>query len=175
MAAAVILDPAAIPPGLDDSKRLTPTQREALHAALLERAMVGVGEASVAEIDALNILRASFLAMRRAVAALPRSPAVVLVDGHLVPPGLTCPAQALIGGDGRVLSIAAASIVAKVTRDRIMVALAQQFPGYGWHRNMGYGTLTHAEGLKTWGVTQHHRRSFRPVHKMLCETASLSD
>lgn len=175
VAAAVILDPTAIPPGLDDSKRLSPRQREALHAALIERAIVGVGEASVAEIDALNILQASFLAMRRAVAALARQPASALVDGNRVPSGLACPAEALIGGDGRVLSIAAASIVAKVTRDRIMVALSQQFPGYGWHHNMGYGTATHAEGLKTWGVTPHHRRSFRPVHKMLCETASLSD
>jgi ribonuclease HII len=142
---------------------------------LLERAAVGVGVASVAEIDTINILQASLLAMRRAMDALAQRPASALIDGNRVPPGLACRAQALLGGDGRVLSIAAASIVAKVTRDRIMVALAQQFPGYGWHRNMGYGTATHAEGLKTWGVTPHHRQSFRPIHKMLCETASLSD
>jgi ribonuclease HII len=175
VAAAVILDPAAIPPGLDDSKRLSAAQREALHAVLFQRAIVGIGVASVAEIDALNILQASLLAMRRAVDALAQRPASALIDGNRVPPGLACRAQALVGGDGRVLSIAAASIVAKVTRDRIMVALAQQFPGYGWHSNMGYGTPSHAEGLKRRGVTPHHRRSFRPIHNMLCETVAISD
>jgi ribonuclease HII len=175
VAAAVILDPAAIPPGLDDSKLLSPAQREALYAVLLERAIVGVGAASVAEIDALNILQASLLAMRRAMDALAQRPASALIDGNCVPPGLACRAQALVGGDGRALSIAAASIVAKVTRDRIMVALSQQFSGYAWHSNMGYGTPAHAEGLKRWGVTPHHRRSFQPIHKMLCETVPISD
>ena len=174
VAAAVILDFRAIPEGLDDSKRLTAARRETLHANLLVCASIGIGEASVAEIDALNILRASFLAMRRAVAALGHLPATALVDGNLVPPDLPCPAQAIVRGDGRALSIAAASIVAKVTRDRIMVALSQQFPGYGWETNMGYGTPAHASGLERWGVTQHHRRSFEPIHKMLCEPQQLS-
>jgi ribonuclease HII len=169
VAAAVILDPAAIPDGLDDSKRLTPRRREALLAELERCAVIGIGRASVEEIVAMNILQASFLAMRRAVAGLAHRPALALVDGHILPPGLPCPARPLVGGDGLALSIAAASIVAKVARDRIMVALAQQFPGYGWETNMGYGTPEHAGGLARLGVTPHHRRSFEPVHRMLCE------
>lgn len=173
-AAAVILDPAAIPEGLDDSKRLSPARRESLAAALRATARVGIGRATVAEIDAMNVLQASFLAMRRALAALGSVPAFALVDGPALPPGLPCPARALVGGDGRVLSIAAASIMAKVERDRIMVALAQQFPGYGWDTNKGYGARAHAEGLARHGVTPHHRRSFRPIHKILCEAYSLN-
>ena len=175
VAAAVVLDPAAIPPGIDDSKRLPRAMREALHDALLARAKVGIGLASVEEIDAMNILQASFLAMRRAVAALADPPAAALVDGNLVPPGLPCRAKPVVGGDGRILSIAAASIVAKVTRDRIMVALSQQFRGYGWETNVGYGTPGHAAGLEALGITQHHRRSFQPIHKMLCEAVRVSD
>lgn len=175
IAAAVILDPAAIPAGLDDSKRLTAARREALHAELAGCALVGIGQASVAEITTMNILQASFLAMRRAVAALPTRPALALVDGHMHPPGMPCRTRAIVGGDGLALSIAAASIVAKVTRDRMMVALAQQFPGYGWETNMGYGTRAHAESLSRLGVTPHHRRSFEPVHKILCEAGTSSD
>jgi ribonuclease HII len=169
VAAAVILDPAAIPDGLDDSKRLTAKRREELLAGLELCAVIGVGRASVEEIATMNILQASFLAMRRAVAGLGRRPALALVDGHMLPPGLPCPGRAIVGGDGLALSIAAASIVAKVARDRIMVALSQQFPGYGWETNMGYGTREHAEALARLGVSPHHRRSFEPVHKMLCE------
>ena len=169
VAAAVILDPLAVPEGLDDSKRLAAPRREELSAMLHACATLGIGMASVAEIEAMNILQASFLAMRRAVAALPRRPAFALVDGHLEPPGLPCPCRPVIGGDGLALSIAAASIVAKVARDRIMVALAQQFPGYGWETNMGYGTREHAAALARLGITPHHRRSFEPVHNILCE------
>ncbi len=136
---------------------------------LIRTATVGIGQASVAEIETMNILQASHLAMRRAMVGLGVLPRSALVDGNLVPPGLPCPAQAVVGGDARVLSIAAASIVAKVTRDRIMVALSQQFPGYGWQTNMGYGTRTHVEGLERHGLTPHHRRNFRPIHKMLCK------
>ena len=167
VAAAVILDLSAVPEGIDDSKRLSARRREALLEPLAASAEVGLGVASVAEIDALNILQASFLAMRRAVAALGVQPSYALVDGAHVPPGLPCPAAAVVGGDARVLSIAAASVVAKVTRDRMMVALAQQFPGYGWEKNMGYGTQAHRDGLARLGVTQHHRRSFAPIRKML--------
>ncbi len=174
VAAAVILDPLAIPEGLDDSKRLTAARREELLALLHATAAIGIGQATVAEITTMNILQASFLAMRRAVAALPRRPALALVDGHLLPPGLPCRARAIVGGDGLAASIAAASIVAKVTRDRMMVALAQQFPGYGWETNMGYGTREHARSLTHLGVTPHHRRSFQPVHKILWEAKSLS-
>lgn len=174
VAAAVILDPARVPPGLDDSKKLTARARERLFAALMDCATVSAAFASVEEIDALNILRASHLAMRRAVQGLARSPAHALVDGNMVPGGLPCPATAVIGGDARSLSIAAASIVAKVTRDRDMVALAQQYPGYGWDRNMGYPTAGHRAALARLGVTPHHRRSFAPVHKLLYQDVSVT-
>ena len=117
----------------------------------------------------MNILQASFLAMRRAVSSLAQRPALALVDGQMHPPGLPCPCRPIVGGDGLALSIAAASIVAKVARDRIMVALSQQYPGYGWETNMGYGTRAHQEGLARLGVSPHHRRSFAPIHNILCE------
>ena len=174
VAAAVILDPEAIPDGLDDSKRLPAPRRDELAARLHAVAIVGIGVASVAEIEAMNILQASFLAMRRAVAGLSRRPAIALVDGHMPPPGLPCPCRPIVGGDGLALSIAAASIVAKVARDRMMVALAQQFPGYGWETNMGYGTRAHQEALARLGVSPHHRRSFQPIHDILCEAVAVS-
>lgn len=174
VAAAVILDPEAIPAGLDDSKRLAPERRAELAAALENQAVVALGIASVAEIEAMNILQASFLAMRRAILGLARRPALALVDGNKAPPGLPCTCRPIIGGDGLALSIAAASIVAKVARDRMMVTLAHQFPGYGWETNMGYGTPAHREGLARFGVTPHHRRSFQPVHKMLWEVATVT-
>jgi ribonuclease HII len=174
VAAAVILDPEALPEGLDDSKRLTALRREELAAVLHSVAIVGIGVASVAEIETMNILQASFLAMRRAVARLATRPALALVDGHMHPPGLPCPCRPIVGGDGLALSIAAASIVAKVARDRMMVALAQQFPGYGWETNMGYGTRAHQEGLARLGVSPHHRRSFQPIHDILYETVPVS-
>jgi ribonuclease HII len=175
VAAAVILDPGAIPEGINDSKRLPGPRREELAMELHRVAVVAVGMASVAEIEAMNILQASFLAMRRAVAGLARRPAVALVDGHMPPPGLSCPCRPIVGGDGLALSIAAASIVAKVARDRMMVALSQQFPGYGWETNMGYGTAEHLEGLRGLGVSPHHRRSFAPVHKMMWEASLLKE
>lgn len=167
VAAAVILNPADTPPGLDDSKKLTRARREAAFATLAGCAGVGVGLASVEEIDALNILQASFLAMRRAVAALPTAPALALVDGDRTPPGFPCPVRTVVKGDALSLSIAAASIVAKVTRDRIMAELAAEFPGYGWESNAGYGAPAHRAALTRLGVTPHHRRSFRPVHNIL--------
>ena len=166
-AAAVILDPDRIPPGLNDSKKMTPRARAALAAILPQVALVGIGHASVEEIDTLNILRASHLAMERALAALPVAADLVLIDGTMIPRGLTIPAQAVVKGDARVLSIAAASIIAKVERDRIMVVLAQQHPGYGWERNAGYPTEEHRKALLNLGPTPVHRRSFGPVHKML--------
>jgi len=166
-AAAVILDPQNIPAGLNDSKKLTAKRREALYDLLLECASVSVAHATVAEIDELNILRASHLAMERAVAGLPKTPDHVLIDGNLIPKGLTLSAQAVVKGDGKSVSIAAASIMAKTVRDRIMVDLAQQYPGYGWEKNAGYPTAVHLESLQKLGVTPHHRRSFKPVYKML--------
>ncbi|SLN57577.1 Ribonuclease HII [Roseovarius litorisediminis] len=166
-AAAVILDPADIPQGLNDSKKLSPKRREALHDLLMARADVSIAHASVEEIDALNILRASHLAMERAVAGLRQRPDLALIDGNMIPKGLSVPARAIIKGDAASLSISAASIVAKITRDRIMWALAQQFPGYGWETNAGYPSKSHREALQNLGVTPHHRRSFKPVHNIL--------
>ncbi len=168
-AAAVVLDPARIPDGLADSKTLTDARRRALAAQLEEVAVVAVAHATVEEIDRLNVLRASLLAMRRAVLALARRPEIVLVDGREIPDGLPGRAEAVIGGDGRSLSIAAASILAKVARDDIMRRLAEECPGYGWERNNGYGTREHLRALQHLGVTPHHRRSFAPVHKILCK------
>ncbi len=166
-AAAVILDPDKVPPGLNDSKRLSAGRRVILYAEILGTAEVSIAHASVEEIDGLNILRASHLAMERAIAGLCPPPDMVLIDGNLIPRGLTLPARPVIRGDAASLSIAAASIVAKVTRDRIMRDLAQQFPGYGWERNAGYPSKSHKQALLNLGVTPHHRRSFRPVHNIL--------
>jgi ribonuclease HII len=167
VAAAVVLDPARIPEGLNDSKMLSAARRARLLDRLREVAQIGVGLASVAEIDALNILRASHLAMERALASLPCSPDLALIDGNMIPRGLTLTAEALVRGDARSLSIAAASVVAKVTRDRIMVDLAQHHPGYGWESNAGYPSPAHKAALISLGVTPHHRRSFAPIHNIL--------
>ncbi|HRO15052.1 MAG TPA: ribonuclease HII [Paracoccus sp. (in: a-proteobacteria)] len=168
LAAAVILPERGIPRGLDDSKKLSRKARERLAALIEERADWAVGHASVEEIEALNILQASHLAMCRAIAGLRRRPCVVLVDGRMVPRELNLPARGIVGGDGISQSIAAASILAKVARDRIMVDLAQQHPGYGWEHNMGYPTAEHRKALQELGPTPLHRRGFAPVHKMLC-------
>jgi ribonuclease HII len=170
-AAAAILDPGNIPPGLSDSKTLSLRQRERLYDQIMSTAQVCIAHASVEEIEQMNILRASHLAMERAVAGLARPgfepPDWCLIDGTMVPGRLQGRAEAIVRGDGRSLSIAAASIVAKVTRDRIMVDLAQQYPGYGWEKNAGYPTKLHLQALLDLGVTPAHRRSFAPVHKML--------
>lgn len=166
IAAAVRLDPQNLPTGLDDSKKLSAKVREHLDVEIRACASVGVGEASVAEIDELNILKASHLAMCRAVQSLNRAD-FALVDGNRLPQNLPCPGRTLVKGDAISLSIAAASIIAKVMRDRIMVDLAQQYPGYGWERNAGYPTKAHRQALRDIGVTPHHRRSFKPVHNIL--------
>ena len=167
VAAAVRLDPDNIPDGLNDSKLLTHKRRAIIAEQLWQVADVSVAQASVEEIDDINILHASMLAMERAVAGLAKPADHVLVDGNRIPPNLTGRATAIVKGDARSLSIAAASIVAKVWRDRLMVDLAQQHPGYGWERNMGYPTKEHQLALRDLGVTPHHRRSFKPVHNML--------
>ncbi len=173
-AAVVVLDPDNIPDGLNDSKKLTARRREALCATLLNLAEVSIAHATVEEIDALNILRASHLAMMRAIAGLRAPPDHVLIDGHMIPDGLGIPAQCVIGGDGLSLSIAAASIVAKTWRDAHMRDLAQQFPGYGWEQNAGYPSKSHKEALQNLGVTPHHRRSFKPVHNILYQHKNVS-
>ena len=166
-AAAVILDPKDMPKGLNDSKKLTAKARDTLFDLIMDKAQVSIAHASVDEIDDLNILYASHLAMERAVAGLTSRPCHTLIDGNMIPKNLICPATALVKGDARSLSIAAASIVAKVMRDRIMVDLAQQHPGYGWEKNAGYPTKAHKAALENLGVTPHHRRSFKPVYQML--------
>ena len=166
-AAAVILNPTAIPDGLNDSKKLTAKRREALAKEILEVADVSIAHATVEEIDAHNILRASHIAMERAVAGLSAPVHHLLIDGNLIPAGLNGRSQAVIKGDAKSLSISAASIVAKTTRDAIMMDLAQQFPGYGWETNAGYPSKKHREALMELGVTPHHRRSFKPVHNIL--------
>lgn len=176
LAAAARLSPRAAAEmatlGLDDSKKLTPRRRAELLTAL--EALAGAGEAdlalaaaSVAEIERINILQASFLAMRRASLLLWRrlgrpagAAGHALVDGNKIPPGLPCPGEALVGGDGAALSIAAAALVAKETRDRLMRGLAARYPGFGWERNAGYGAPAHRAAIRALGLTPHHRRGF---------------
>lgn len=170
VAAAVILDPARPVPGLRDSKKLTPARREALAAQVREHALAwAIARASVAEIDALNILQASLLAMHRAVQALDPQPDWVLVDGNRLP-HWDYRAEPVVGGDDRVPAIAAASILAKVQRDRELVALDAEYPGYGFAAHKGYPTAAHLQALRTLGVTPAHRRSFAPVKALLPET-----
>ncbi len=167
IAAAVIFQKKRIPKGLNDSKKLTAQARETAYLRIVEKAVAfGVGEACVDEIDLVNIRQATHLAMARAVRALSPAPVFALVDGNDAP-ALPCPCETIVGGDGRSLSIAAASIIAKVTRDRLMVALHELHPHYGWLTNKGYGTEEHLLALKRHGATIHHRRSFAPIHNIL--------
>ncbi len=161
VAAAVILCEGGIA-GLDDSKKLSAKRRAELEALILARCIVGIGMASVEEIDRINILQATFLAMTRAVEALPQAPAHVLVDGNRLPKW-TYSAEAIIGGDALHPCISAASIIAKEHRDRIMVAADSEYPGYGWASNKGYGAAVHMAALREKGPTPLHRRSFAPV------------
>lgn len=166
-AAAVVLDPSAIPEGLNDSKKLTKRARECLYQEIMAVADVSIAHASVEEIDEINILRASHLAMMRALDGLKTPADFALIDGNMLPRDLTLPAQTIIKGDARSQSISAASIMAKICRDCVMLSLAQQHPGYGWETNMGYGSKSHMSALQELGITPHHRRSFKPVHNML--------
>lgn len=172
VAAAVVLHPLRIPEGLDDSKKLSVSKREHLFEVLAKNAVVGVGQATVEEIDRLNILCASMLAMCRAFDALPLVPDACLVDGNCAPT-LPRPVQLMVKGDQRSLSIAAASIVAKVTRDRIMTKLAVDYPAYGWEKNAGYCVPEHLKALQLVGPSPHHRLSFAPVKAALCNNHSL--
>lgn len=167
VAAAVILDPKAPIDGLNDSKKLSARKRERLAEAIREKALAwAVAEASVEEIDRINILNASLLAMQRAVAALAIAPERALIDGNRCPT-LVCPVEAIVGGDGKVAQIAAASILAKTVRDAGMLALHAEYPQYGFDRHKGYPTAAHLEALRQFGVTPIHRRSYAPVAQLM--------
>lgn len=168
VACAVILDPKVSPTeliaGLDDSKRISKKKRDKLNHLLTSSASIGVGVSSVEEIDKLNILQATFIAMKRSIENLGISPGMILVDGNTLP-DWPYNSRPIIKGDSRSLSIAAASIVAKVSRDRMMTNLANNYPEYGWERNAGYGTKLQQQALSEHGFTKHHRLSFKPVLK----------
>lgn len=168
VAAAVILDPARPIFGLADSKKLTEKKREALYAEIIDKALAyGIASATIEEIDEINILHASMLAMSRAVSLLSVQPEHVLVDGNRIPPNLPCPAEAVVKGDARQVAISAASILAKVTRDRDIVKAADMYPAYGFEKHKGYPTAQHLEAIRLYGITPIHRRSFGPVKKLL--------
>ncbi len=167
-AAAVILDPLNIPDNLNDSKVLNAKKRDKLFEELKFSSIYAIAHVSPKEIDKLNILQASLLAMVSAVSNLKVKPDHILIDGNKVPEKLVGRATAVIKGDSKVLSIAAASIIAKVTRDKLMHDLDSEFPGYGWAKNAGYPTKCHMNAIVKFGVTPHHRRSFRPIHNILC-------
>jgi len=167
VAAAVVLDPGNIPDGIADSKTLDADVRTVLYRCILATAQVGVGVADVERIDRDNILQAALWAMADAVAQLATPPRLVLIDGNKVPSRLDCAARAIVKGDAKCLSIAAASIVAKVVRDTMMVELSRAYPGYGFERHKGYGTAEHQAAIARHGLTPHHRRSFKPVQLAL--------
>lgn len=158
--------------GLDDSKKLSTKKRDALYLKLFDeeskgRISIGIGQASVEEIDTLNILQATFLAMNRATEALKVVPNIAIIDGNQNPKSFCCKTKTVIKGDAKSLSISAASIVAKVYRDKLMSELAKQYPYYAFEKNAGYGTKLHIEGLQKYGITPHHRKSYKPIKKFL--------
>ncbi len=176
VAAAVIIKnhqlAADLTLNLDDSKKISPLKREKLFARLLQEQkaghiQIGIGQASCQEIDEFNILQATFLAMKRALEKIPNQPKLALLDGNQTPTVFPCPCRSIVKGDGRSLSIAAASIVAKVYRDHLMKELAKKYQGYGFEKNSGYGTSLHLQGLKKYGVTPEHRHSYKPIKKFL--------
>jgi ribonuclease HII len=178
VAAAVVIQrdkmPRAVLREINDSKVLTPKKREYLFHKIHEFAHVSFSEGSVEEIDTINILQSSLCAMARAFKGLDIRPAVALIDGNQKPK-LSCTMETIVGGDGRSLSIAAASIIAKHYRDTLMIRMAQEFPQYGWDHNAGYGTAYHLKAIEVHGVTAHHRRSFSPISKQLVKESSAND
>ena len=166
VAAAVVFEPQQVPSGLHDSKKLNAAQREVLFDEIMASASVGVGIADVARIDEMNILQATFWAMKAAINDLPLRPGSLLIDGNCAP-AFDQPTKCVVKGDAICVSIAAASIIAKVTRDRIMLQLSRDYPDFGWEQNKGYGTQMHQQALQRFGVTPHHRRSFKPVRRAM--------
>ena len=173
--AVIVLDKNLSPillNGLDDSKKLSEKKRERLFDELFAeqqngKLCIGIGQASCEEIDRLNILQATFLAMKRATENLSAKPDMAIIDGNRIPTDFICPVKCVIKGDAKSLSISAASIVAKVYRDRIMKELAQKYPHYGFEKNAGYGTKAHIEGLKQYGITPEHRKSYKPIQEVI--------
>ncbi|MCJ8323154.1 MAG: ribonuclease HII [Rhizobiales bacterium] len=173
VAGAVIFEPnfkAKFLTILNDSKKLNAKKRDYLFDEIINNCDYAIGSASVTEIDDINILQASMLAMHRAIIGLKASAQHALIDGNKIPAQLNINAQAIIKGDGRSFSIAAASIIAKVTRDRLMQKLHSEYPHYSWHTNAGYGTKAHQIGLAEFGITPHHRRTFKPIKRLLRKT-----
>ena len=166
VAAAVILDYKNIPNGIKDSKKISKKNRELISKYILETSIVSIGYSTSIEIDKINILKASLLAMKRAIEGLEKKPNIVLIDGNYVP-DININAKPIVKGDNRSLSIAAASIVAKVYRDNLMTEYSKKYPGYLWEKNSGYGTKEHLEAIKKLGVTPIHRTYFKPIHNIL--------
>jgi|TARA_B110001454_G_scaffold218660_1_gene247342 ribonuclease HII len=166
VAAAVILDFSNIPKGINDSKKISKIKRENINKEIINSSTISIGQASVVEIDKINILQASLLAMQRAINGLKTTPKIVLVDG-IYAPLVNVKTETVVKGDSHSLSIAAASIVAKVFRDKLMKNYSSQYPGYLWEKNSGYGTKEHLEAIKRLGVTPIHRTSFKPIYNML--------
>ncbi len=165
-AAAVILDKSINKKKLKDSKILTKTKREILSRYIKKNSIWAIGNASVKEIEKINILQASLLAMRRAIKKLKIKPSLVLVDGNKIPQIKDYTLRSIIKGDQKIASISAASIVAKVSRDKMIIKLAKKFKGYNWEQNFGYGTKEHLKAIKNFGITSHHRKTFSPINKM---------
>lgn len=166
VSAAVILNDKNIPDGLNDSKKLSEKKRLSLYSSIYNFHFVGVGISSIEEIDSMNVLQATFLSMKRAVEDLNPQPEYILVDGNL-DPGLNFKTKCIIKGDSISISIAAASVIAKVTRDNLMLKLDKEFPNYNWKKNKGYGTAEHRNALELHGPCKYHRKSFSPINKML--------
>lgn len=166
IAAAVIINQNKLLPGLNDSKKISKKKRELLFNLIINDHEFGIGSASVEEIDELNILNATMLAMQRAINNISKKIDIALIDGNKAP-DLYCKSQAVIKGDSKSISIAAASIMAKVTRDKIMEGIGLTYPQYNWHSNAGYGTREHINAIEKYGVNEHHRKSFAPIRKIM--------
>ena len=165
-AAAVILDKSIKKKLLKDSKSLSRTKREVLSKYIKKNSVWAIGVASVKEIEKINILQASLLAMKRAIKKLKKKPTLVLIDGNQVPKIKDCKLRSVIKGDQKIPSISAASIIAKVTRDKMITNLGKKFKGYNWHKNYGYGTKEHLKAIKNLGITNQHRKNFSPINKL---------
>ena len=170
-AAAVILNDNIITRDIKDSKKIPFKKRIIISQYIKKNSIYAVGSASVIEINKINILNASLLSMQRALGKLKKKPSIAYIDGLFAPTNINIKCKTIIKGDEKIISIAAASIIAKVTRDLFMIKLSKQYPKYSWNKNFGYGTSDHMNGLKKYGVTKHHRKKFKPIHNILMSSA----